>query len=112
MCGSFWAKLRKQKDISEVYYDYVPYMVEDNNHILEYTKYIFTKYESGKECWNLDIYYSIRGYIEKTIVYLYMEINLVITQQKMLKKLILLKLAVMEKLFGNKSLKTQIDFIR
>lgn len=60
-----WAKLRKQNDISEVYYDYVPYMVEDNNHILEYTKYIFTKYESGKECWNLDIYYSIRGYIEK-----------------------------------------------
>lgn len=62
-----WDKLRKQKQnpITGVYYDYESYRVENDYHTLDCTKYIFTKYEDGNECWNLDIYYSIDGYIEK-----------------------------------------------
>lgn len=62
-----WDKLRKQEanPITGVYYDYDSYIVENDNHTLDCTKYIFTKYEDGKECWNLDIYYTIDGYIEK-----------------------------------------------
>ncbi len=62
-----WDKLRKQEEnpITGVYYEYDSYIVENDNHTLDCTKYIFTKYEDGKECWNLDIYYRIDGYIEK-----------------------------------------------
>lgn len=62
-----WDKLRKQEEnpITGVYYDYNSHIVENDNHMLDCTKYIFKKYEDGKECWNLDIYYSIDGYIEK-----------------------------------------------
>lgn len=62
-----WDKLRKQEQnpITGVYYMYDSYIVENDNHTLDCTKYIFTKYEDGKECWNLDIYYTIDGYIEK-----------------------------------------------
>ena len=62
-----WDKLRKQEEnpITGVYYDYDSYIVENDNHTLDCTKYIFTKYEDGKECWNLDIYYEIDGYIER-----------------------------------------------
>ena len=62
-----WDSLRKQDEnpIIGVYYDYDSYIVENDNHTLDCTKYIFTKYEDGKECWNLDIYYRIDGYIEK-----------------------------------------------
>ena len=62
-----WDSLRKQDEnpITGVYYDYDSYIVENDNHTLDCTKYIFTKYEDGKECWSLDIFYSIDGYIEK-----------------------------------------------
>ncbi len=62
-----WEELRKQEQnpITGVYYKYDEYMVVNNEQELDCTKYIFTKYEDGKKCWNLDIYYSIDGYIEK-----------------------------------------------
>lgn len=62
-----WEKLRKeeQNTIKGVYYMYDSYRIINDDQTSDWTKYIFTKYEDGKECWNLDIYYSIDGYIEK-----------------------------------------------
>lgn len=62
-----WDKIRKQEQnsINRVYYKYESYRVVNDDSTVDYTKCIFTKYEDGKECWSLDIFYSIDGYIEK-----------------------------------------------
>lgn len=62
-----WDKLRKQEsnNIAGVYYKYNSYKVINDDRTSDCTKYILTKYDDGKECWNLDIYYSIDGYLEK-----------------------------------------------
>lgn len=62
-----WDKLReeKQNQITGVYYNYDYGRLKNDNETYDFTKYIFKKYENGKECWSLDIYYAITGYIEK-----------------------------------------------
>lgn len=62
-----WEKIRdlEENPIPKVHYDYNPYNIINANQSIDCTKYILTKYEDEKVCWNLDIYYSIDGYIEK-----------------------------------------------